>query len=257
MEICEQALKELEAHKVDIIDSLYSVVENCASPIQQMLLVKFCRVFELRYDGPKRLRGWLPGFTPHHDNVLEVIIDVERDIKVPEIYSEEMEEAEYGADLYIWLTRFTRGVWDERYFSHFDNGGTHDNYVRPKLSEEENFRLFYPELGRIIIECDGHEFHDRTKEQASNDRRRDRNMLSAGYPVFRYTGHDIHQNLEDIHQEIFLQLDTIAGNILRWYETTGLSPLLNGEYLPPPKDFDVMKPRHADGSPQSIDTQLL
>jgi hypothetical protein len=219
-----------------------------------MLLVRLCRVFGLRYDGPKRLRGWLRGYTADYHNVLEVIIDVERDIKIPEIYSTD-EEANYRADLYIWLTRFTREVWDERYFSHLENGGTHDN--RPKLSEEENFRLFHPELGRLIIECDGHEFHDRTRQQASNDRRRDRNMLSAGYPVFRYTGHDIHQNLDDIHEKIWLQLDTMAANILRWYEANGLSPLLNGDYLPPPKDLDVMKPLYADGSPQSIDTQLL
>ena len=254
MEICEQALKELEAHKVDIIDSLYRVVENCDSPIQQMLLVKLCRVLQLRYDKPKRLSGWLLGSTAHYDNVLEVIIDVERDIKIPEIYGAD-EEANYRADLYIWLTRFTGEVSHERSKRHLENGGTHDN--QPKLSEEENFKLFYPELGRIIIECDGHEFHDRTRQQASNDRRRDRNMLSAGYPVFRYTDHDIHQNLDDICHEIWLQLDTMAANILRWYEATGLSPLLNGEYLPPSKDLDVMKPLYADGSPQSIDTQLL
>ena len=47
-------------------------------------------------------------------------------------------------------------------------------------------------LASLIIECDGHEFHDRTKEQASNDRARDRKLKKLGYEVFRYTGSDIY-----------------------------------------------------------------
>lgn len=48
-----------------------------------------------------------------------------------------------------------------------------------------------PEWRRLIIECDGHEFHDRTKEQASKDRRRDRVAALAGIDVFRFTDSDI------------------------------------------------------------------
>jgi very-short-patch-repair endonuclease len=43
----------------------------------------------------------------------------------------------------------------------------------------------------LVIECDGHAFHERTKQQASRDRARDRDLQSRGYPVFRYTGSDI------------------------------------------------------------------
>lgn len=43
----------------------------------------------------------------------------------------------------------------------------------------------------LIVECDGHDFHERTKAQASNDRRRDRFLQQLGYPVYRYTGSDI------------------------------------------------------------------
>jgi hypothetical protein len=49
-----------------------------------------------------------------------------------------------------------------------------------------------PETGTtLIVECDGHEWHERTKQQASRDRRRDRALQAAGYRVFRYTGSDI------------------------------------------------------------------
>lgn len=43
----------------------------------------------------------------------------------------------------------------------------------------------------IAVECDGHEFHERTKEQAARDRRRDRWFLSQGIPVMRFTGSEI------------------------------------------------------------------
>jgi very-short-patch-repair endonuclease len=43
----------------------------------------------------------------------------------------------------------------------------------------------------LIVECDGHDFHDRTKEQASKDRARDRALQSLGYRVYRYTGSDL------------------------------------------------------------------
>lgn len=44
---------------------------------------------------------------------------------------------------------------------------------------------------KIAIECDGHEFHDRTKEQATRDRARDRALQSHGWKVLRFTGSDI------------------------------------------------------------------
>ena len=45
---------------------------------------------------------------------------------------------------------------------------------------------------RIAIECDGHDFHERTKEQARNDRSRDRALTLAGWTVLRFTGSEIH-----------------------------------------------------------------
>jgi very-short-patch-repair endonuclease len=50
-------------------------------------------------------------------------------------------------------------------------------------------------LGRVVIECDGHQFHKRTKEQAAHDRARDRKMTLAGYKVMRFTGSEIYRNL--------------------------------------------------------------
>ena len=44
---------------------------------------------------------------------------------------------------------------------------------------------------QLIVECDGHDFHERTKEQAAKDKARDRQAQLAGYTVFRYTGSEL------------------------------------------------------------------
>lgn len=42
-----------------------------------------------------------------------------------------------------------------------------------------------------VVECDGHNFHEKTKEQAARDRERERRLMSLGYTVIRFTGSEI------------------------------------------------------------------
>lgn len=44
---------------------------------------------------------------------------------------------------------------------------------------------------KLVVECDGHDFHERTKEQARKDRSRDRYLTNEGYTVIRFTGSEI------------------------------------------------------------------
>jgi hypothetical protein len=44
---------------------------------------------------------------------------------------------------------------------------------------------------KLIVECDGHDFHERTKEQAAKDRARDREAQTNGYEIFRFTGSEL------------------------------------------------------------------
>ena len=53
--------------------------------------------------------------------------------------------------------------------------------------------IAFPEA-KVAVECDGHEFHERTKEQAERDRKRDRYMQIHGWIVLRYTGREIHRD---------------------------------------------------------------
>lgn len=49
--------------------------------------------------------------------------------------------------------------------------------------------------GRMIdVECDGHDFHEKTKQQAQRDKRRDRDIQQLGWNVMRFTGAEIWKN---------------------------------------------------------------
>jgi very-short-patch-repair endonuclease len=50
---------------------------------------------------------------------------------------------------------------------------------------------FFGDRIELAVECDGHKWHERTKEQAKKDRTRDRALQSLGYEVLRFTGSEI------------------------------------------------------------------
>jgi very-short-patch-repair endonuclease len=55
---------------------------------------------------------------------------------------------------------------------------------------------------QVIIECDGHDFHDRTTEQAIRDRSRDRELQLMGFQVFRYAGAEIWRDVFACAEEV-------------------------------------------------------
>jgi very-short-patch-repair endonuclease len=55
----------------------------------------------------------------------------------------------------------------------------------------------------FVIECDGHEWHERTKQQAAYDRARDRELAILGIPTLRFTGSEIVHSAERCAREIF------------------------------------------------------
>jgi very-short-patch-repair endonuclease len=61
---------------------------------------------------------------------------------------------------------------------------------------------------KLVIECDGHDFHEKTKTQAQYDKERDRFLMSKGYTVFHFTGSELYNNFIDIENEIFDYLCT-------------------------------------------------
>jgi very-short-patch-repair endonuclease len=54
----------------------------------------------------------------------------------------------------------------------------------------------------IVVECDGHDFHEKTKEQVRRDKARDRWLQIQGYPVMRFSGSEIYRDSEACCKEI-------------------------------------------------------
>lgn len=54
----------------------------------------------------------------------------------------------------------------------------------------------------LIIECDGHNYHERTKEQAARDRAKDRNATLRKIETFRFTGSEIWRNPWECAEQI-------------------------------------------------------
>lgn len=55
---------------------------------------------------------------------------------------------------------------------------------------------------RAVVECDGHEYHEKTKEQAARDKARDRLLTRKGFRVFRLTGSEIWKSPIECANEI-------------------------------------------------------
>jgi very-short-patch-repair endonuclease len=61
-----------------------------------------------------------------------------------------------------------------------------------------DFRLDYEGLNYpVFVECDGHDFHERTKEQAERDRTKDRLIQESGIAILRFTGREIYRDPMD------------------------------------------------------------
>ena len=63
----------------------------------------------------------------------------------------------------------------------------------------------------IAVECDGHEFHERTKEQAARDRSRDRWMTANGIAVLRFTGMEIWRDPNKCADDVVALIEKMMG----------------------------------------------
>lgn len=110
-------------------------------------------------------------------------------------------------------------------FQHQIIAGTQGNEPQLRLTLQAqrgeyrvDFELAYWPAGgplkKMVIECDGHDFHERSVEQATRDRRRDRYFLAEGIPTFRFTGWEITRNAGACADEIMKFWESCTG--VRW-----------------------------------------
>lgn len=54
----------------------------------------------------------------------------------------------------------------------------------------------------VAVECDGHNFHEKTKEQAARDKSRDRALVAYNVITLRFTGSEIYNDHKNCVEEI-------------------------------------------------------
>lgn len=59
------------------------------------------------------------------------------------------------------------------------------------------------ELIKIVVECDGYEFHQKTKQQVKHDNEREMRIKLLGYDVLRFSGTQIYENPIKCANDIF------------------------------------------------------
>lgn len=62
------------------------------------------------------------------------------------------------------------------------------------LIDNNEQRTFYYREANLCVECDGHAFHEKTKQQAQRDKKRERDIISKGYKLIRFTGSEIYSD---------------------------------------------------------------
>lgn len=73
-------------------------------------------------------------------------------------------------------------------------------YIADILFEQD---IYYTEKPyKVVIECDGHEFHEATKEQVEKRNNRDMDLKMQGYDVLHYSGSQIFKNPRKCAREI-------------------------------------------------------
>lgn len=65
------------------------------------------------------------------------------------------------------------------------------------------------------IECDGHDYHERTKEQAAKDRSKDRILKVRGLEIIRFTGSEINRDPARCVAEIDQLIEAHLGRVQR------------------------------------------
>lgn len=65
-------------------------------------------------------------------------------------------------------------------------------YIADFYFEEDVYVNKFNTDKKIIIECDGHQFHQKTKEQVKHDNEREYDLKMAGYEILRFSGSQIY-----------------------------------------------------------------
>jgi hypothetical protein len=190
LDICAEAREIVDAANRERLSNFGQILRRCESPVEQMMLAalfdRWTPSINLHLN---RIQCHLSAEYPPWDGIFIVCAEPQRTIAT-------LLGATYRADIYIYITRF-----------------------RHHMSEAGEDPA--PELGRLVVEIDGHDYHERTKEQASYDKKRERELLLEGYRVIRFTGSDVYKDAAKCAEDVVYQVNELASAILKDYIERG------------------------------------
>lgn len=200
MQVCDKASVLMKGGNRARLEELGKILEICESPAEQILLVELYNCWGGEaHSQLNRLQCHFGADYPAYDGIFTACCEPQRIVTT-------CSENQYRVDFYIYLTRFGT------------TGASPDNQ-------------FSPELVKLVVEVDEHDYHERTSEQVSRDRERDRNLLLSGYPVIRFSGSEVHNFPESCVTKINEYLNEFASELFDQYLQQGrLSELVCGKY---------------------------
>ena len=68
------------------------------------------------------------------------------------------------------------------------------SYIADFLFDTSYVKAMFDHEFKLVIECDGHEFHEKTKEQVEKRNLRDMDLKMAGYDILHFSGSQIYQD---------------------------------------------------------------
>jgi very-short-patch-repair endonuclease len=77
-----------------------------------------------------------------------------------------------------------------------------DFLVQPAILSADMAKYQDRHFPKVAIELDGHEFHEKTREQVTAGNQRDRALQKAGWTVFHVSGSELFRRPKDVTREI-------------------------------------------------------
>lgn len=179
----EQATDSIKDYLTKLRAEYETFLALCESPAEQNFLAAVIEYFGLRYnENSKSGQAKFDSVTPACSGLFTLIVE-------PQVKIQSMDSS-YRVDFVFSLMRFAK------------NGV-------PRF------------WGKTVVEIDGHEFHEKTKLQASRDKKRDRDILSEGFVTMRFSGSDVYHRAFECVEEIEFHLDRTANEVVNSHEDRG------------------------------------
>lgn len=109
---------------------------------------------------------------------------------------------------YVTKGKFTESPIETLFYDTFDFIKKRDNiyncFLQPQVKIGK-YRVDFELVNnykKIVVECDGYEFHEKTKQQVNKDKKRERDLQKLGYQVIRFSGSEIFNNSEECVEEL-------------------------------------------------------